>query len=127
VGNKLYVDEIVMISALQLTDTLSWIFIVLAYWNKSVSRQVVPPGHIILIPNQPVKQTKLDIYAFILFMVFGFVLPWLEPTILLHSRRGHYLLHHRWGSEYFQILHSLCSRSWETRDFNVQNGIKVVI
>jgi len=35
-------------------DTLSWIFIVLAHWNKSAGRRVASLGHIILIPSQPV-------------------------------------------------------------------------
>ena len=47
-----YSNEMMMMSALYWT--LSWIFIELAYWNKSTQRQITPLRHIILIPSQPV-------------------------------------------------------------------------
>ena len=40
-----------MMSALYLTNTMSWDFIVLAHWKQSVGRHVAPLGHIILIPT----------------------------------------------------------------------------
>ena len=46
--NVLYLDEMKkMMSDLYKTNTLSWIFILLAYWNKSADRHVTPLGHII--------------------------------------------------------------------------------
>jgi hypothetical protein len=50
-GNKLY---LMTRFALYRNNTLSWISIVLAHWNKSVDRHVAPLGHIILIPSQPI-------------------------------------------------------------------------
>ena len=50
-GNKLY---LMTRFALYKTNTLSWIFIVLAHWNKSVDRHVAPLGRIILSPSQPI-------------------------------------------------------------------------
>jgi hypothetical protein len=50
--NKFIFDEM-MRSALYKTNTLSWIFLVLAHWNNS-TRLDTPLGHIILILNQPV-------------------------------------------------------------------------
>ena len=52
--NKLIFNEMMMRFALYQTNTLSWIFIVLAHWNKSAGRQVAPLRQIILIPSQPV-------------------------------------------------------------------------
>ena len=44
-----------MMSALFLTNTLSWIFIVKTHWNNSPQVEMsFHLGHIILIPNQPV-------------------------------------------------------------------------
>jgi hypothetical protein len=44
-----------MMYALFLTNTLSWIFIVQTHWNNSPQVEMsFHSGHIILIPNQPV-------------------------------------------------------------------------
>jgi hypothetical protein len=53
---KLHVDEMMIMSTLYLTKTLSWIFIVRARTLKQqpVGRHIAPLGHIILIPSQPV-------------------------------------------------------------------------
>jgi hypothetical protein len=48
-------NETMTRSTLYYTNTLSWIFIVLAHWNNSPrDRHVAPLGHIILMPSQPV-------------------------------------------------------------------------
>jgi len=47
--NKLAFNEMMMMSALFQTNTLSWIL-----KQQSVGRHVAPLGHIILIPNQSV-------------------------------------------------------------------------
>ena len=53
--NKLIFNEMMMKSALYYTNTLSWIFILLAHWNNSPRIDMSPPhGHIILIPSQSV-------------------------------------------------------------------------
>ena len=53
---KLHIDEMMIMSTLYLTKSLSWIFIVRARTLKqqTVGRHVAPLGHIILIPSQPV-------------------------------------------------------------------------
>jgi len=55
--NKLIFNEMMTSSAAYkyYTNTLSWIFIVLAHWNnrESADRHVAPVGHIIPIPSRP--------------------------------------------------------------------------
>ena len=43
--NKLIVNELMMRSALYYTNTLSWIFIVLAHWNNSRWIEISPHSH----------------------------------------------------------------------------------
>ena len=52
--NKLMFNEMMMRSALYYTNTLSYIFMVLAHWNNSPRVHIAPLGHIIPIPSQPV-------------------------------------------------------------------------
>ena len=49
-SSKLIVNEMMMRSALYYTNTLSW----RSLKQQSADRHVAPPGHIILIPSQPV-------------------------------------------------------------------------
>jgi len=52
-GYTLHSRKLIMMPALYETDTLSWIFIVLGHWNKTMGRYVAPLGHTILIMRQP--------------------------------------------------------------------------
>jgi hypothetical protein len=72
------------------TRSIRWvIFIVLAHWNNSplVVWHVVPFGHIIFIPSQPVFALPPYCYVFSgavpcpNFIVFGLTWRGLEPTI----------------------------------------------
>ena len=53
--NKLIDNEMMMMSALYKTNTLTWIFIVLAHRNNNprINIHVAPLEHIMLIPSQP--------------------------------------------------------------------------
>jgi hypothetical protein len=52
------VDEMILLPALYQTKTHSFVFILLANWNRSASRQVVPLACIISIPSQHVFSLK---------------------------------------------------------------------
>jgi len=52
--NKLHFNELMMMSALYWNNALGWTFSASSIKQQSVDRHVAPPGHIILIPSQPV-------------------------------------------------------------------------
>ena len=98
--NKIIFNEMIMSSALYKINMLSWIFIVLAHWNKSAERHVAPLGHIILIPNQPAfaltplccvlsgEATNTNC------IVFGLIRSQLEPNIYrTRSKHAHHYMY----------------------------------
>jgi hypothetical protein len=70
---------------------LSWIFIVLGYWNNSPRVDITPLGHINLIPSQPV-----------------FALSGLVPTI--YRTRGKHTSHYATDAVSILEIHSICER-----------------
>jgi len=87
VGNKLYVDEIVTISALQFTNTLSWICIVLAYWNNSlwVDKLLHPDTLSWFRTNQ---WSRLIYVSTLLFNLWSLVLFYRGSNPQFYSTRG---------------------------------------
>jgi hypothetical protein len=79
-------DEMIIMSALYMTNMLSRIFILLAHWNNSPSADSWL-GHIIVIPSQPVfalspKCCMLSGEAINTNLIIsGLTWPGLEPTI----------------------------------------------
>ena len=85
--NKSILNEMMMRSALFLTNTLGWTFYsVISLKQQSADRHVAPIGHIIMIPIQPVfafspnaacvSEKQQNNY-----IVFGLIPSGLEPTI----------------------------------------------
>jgi hypothetical protein len=77
-------DEMIMMSALFLTNTLSWILIVLAHWNKSLPKTC----RFTQTHYSSSEPTSLCLYSLVLlsreaihtnFIVFGLTWPGLEP------------------------------------------------
>jgi hypothetical protein len=69
--NKLIFNEMMMRSALYLTKMWSWIFIVLALWNKSVGKHNAPLGNIILI------QANQSLNLLLKYQLYSL---WFDPT-----------------------------------------------
>ena len=101
--NKLIFNEMMMRSALYWTNTLSWIFIVLAHWNNSPRVDMsVNSGHIILIPSQPVFAFSPECCVLSReatntnFIVFRLTRPVLKLTI--YRTRGKHPNHYTTGA-----------------------------
>jgi hypothetical protein len=90
-------DELIIISALCYTNTLSWIF-VLSHWNNSPREDMVFHSE----SRTPYAESEItslcSIYLFLgeatntNFVVFGLTRPGLEPTIYRtqHEHSNHY-------------------------------------
>jgi hypothetical protein len=100
-----------MMSSLYQTNTLSWIFIELAHWNR----------HVIPIPSQPIfaltpqcclLSREATNSNFIMFIVFGVTWPGLKPIIYLHSRQAYKPLHHCCSSVPLSIRISYYTYYW---------------
>ena len=93
-----------MKSALDQTNTLSWIFYsASSLKQQSAGRHVAPLGQIILIPSEP---TSLCSYSLMLCAQrrsnkYQFHSHWFDAIVArTHSRRARKPLHHRSGSQY---------------------------
>ena len=92
--NKLIINEMIMRSALYYTNTLSWIFIVLAHWNNSPRIDMSPyldklswfrsNQSLLFLLNAACLAEKQQTPI----LVFGLIRSGLEPAI--HHTRGEY-------------------------------------
>jgi hypothetical protein len=97
---KLIYNEMMMRHALYQTNTLSWIFIVLAHWNNNP--QIDMSSHSDTLSWFWAKQSLLFLLNAaclaekqqIQILVFGFTQSGLEPTIYLYHTRGEYTNHY---------------------------------
>jgi hypothetical protein len=103
--NKLIFNEMMMRSALYYTNTLSWIFIVLTYWNNSLWIDLSP--HLDTLSWFWANQSLpflLNAACLARSNTYQFNSLWFDPIRtrtqdLPHSRRAHYPLHQRCSVE----------------------------